>query len=60
MRSYAASRIRHVPEVEGVLDRFVRTDQLLADKRRQLSAGRPAAVGIQLSEGFPFELEAHD
>ncbi len=51
---------QHVPEVERVLDRLVRADQLLADERRQLRTGRPAPVGSQLAEGLPFELEPDD
>src|ERR1700730_7283598 len=51
---------QHVPEVEGVLDRLVRADELLADERRELRAGRPPPVGSQLAEGLPFELEPDD
>src|SRR5207247_10450200 len=38
---------QYVTEAEDVLDRLVRTDQLLADERRALACGGPSAVGSQ-------------
>ncbi len=51
---------QYVPEAEGVLDRFVRADQFLADEGRELRPGGPTPVGSQLSERLPLELEADD
>jgi len=51
---------QHVAEAEGVLDRLMRADELLADERRQLSSRGPAVVRSELRESLPLELEADD
>ncbi len=50
----------HVAEAEGVVDRLVGTDQLLAHERRQPRSRWTPAVGCELAERLPLEVEPDD
>ena len=51
---------QNVPKLKRVLDHVVRPDELFANKRRELRAGGPAPLAIELCERRPLELEPDD